>query len=517
MRLNQKAPRYGGRVTPTRTYEGAPAYKQNAELELVRLVTTFMFGEGSFYEGADARISRMRKLINELVRGGKAGFVARLGVYTRKQMNMRTVSIAIQVELARALRDNGMSLEVLRNAVATTISRADEITEMYAYALQTFGSKNKVPQAIKKGVGDSFNKFDEYQFAKYNRKNEVKLRDVLRITHARPKNDRQSNVFEAIINDTLKTPDTWETKISTGGSTTENWQEVADSPKTGYMALLRNLRNFVDNGVDLTNVIKRLTNPQEVRKSKQLPYRFFTAYKELGGSLGARGYGYFGHRAVQDSSARAHPQLLAALETAFDLSVQNIPDLGDTLLVVDTSGSMHSSISSNSNIMMIELAAVYAAAVWSASVTRGNNSMIVAFATNGKVINPMSARTPALQVAKQIIREGEGLGGGTNVDSAWSAASRAGLTGDTVMVFTDMQFNGYGLRSSMNVEHYNITKRRTQKVLFDLRGYQANPYTEIDGWHQLSGWSDKVFDLLETKNLTQVITDINRIDLSRVA
>lgn len=519
MRLNNKAPRHGGRVTETRTYEGAPAYRQTSELELVRLVTTFMFGESKFYESADSRVARMRKMINDLVKQGKADFVAKLGVYARKQMNMRTISIAIQVELARALRANGMSLDVLRNAVTMTISRADEITEMYAYALELFGSKNKVPQAIKKGVGDSFNKFDEYQFAKYNRKNEVKLRDVLRITHARPKNERQSDIFEAIINDTLKTPDTWETKISTGGSTTENWQEVADNPKTGFMALLRNLRNFVDNGVDLTNVIKRLTNPEEVRRSKQFPYRFFTAYKELGGSLGVRSY------YSRSATTTANPQLLAALETAFDLSVQNIPDLGDTLLVVDTSGSMTSNISNNSNVMMLEIGAVYAAAVWSASVNRGRNSMIVAFASNGKVINPGSARTPALQVAKQIIREGEGLGGGTNISSAWEAAKRARLTGDTVMVFTDMQFSsfnrsfyvGYGSsrdsENTMKPESYGVAGKDTQKVLFDLQGYGANPYTEIDGWHQLSGWSDKVFDLLETKNLTQVISDINRINL----
>lgn len=515
MKLNKKAPRFGGRVTKTSTYEGAPAYRQTSELELVRLVVTFMFGESTFYEGADDRITRMRQLINDLVKQGKADFVAKLGVYTRTQMNMRTVSIAIQVELAHALRVNGMSLDVLRNAVTMTISRADEITEMYAYALQVFGSKNKVPQAIKKGVGDSFNKFDEYQFAKYNRKNEVKLRDVLRITHARPKNDRQSNIFEAIINDTLKTPDTWETKISTGGSTTENWQAVADNSKTGYMALLRNLRNFVDNGVDLTNVIRRLTDPQEVRRSKQLPYRFFTAYKELGGAVDSNEFWMYSTTA----STKTHPQLLAALETAFDLSVQNIPDLGNTLLIVDTSRSMDSHISGNSNIRMYELAAVYAAAVWSASVTRGHKSMIVAFATNGKVINPGSARTPALQVAKQIIREGKNLGGGTNVHSAWQAAERANLIGDTIMVFTDMQFNDlarprlYYSNSSMKPENYGVANSDTQKILLDLRGYKANPYTEVDGWYQLTGWSDKIFDLLETKNLTQIVRDINDVNL----
>lgn len=36
---------------------------------------------------------------------------------------------------------------------------------------------------IKHGLANAFGKFDEYQFAKYNRDGAVKLRDVLFLTH----------------------------------------------------------------------------------------------------------------------------------------------------------------------------------------------------------------------------------------------------------------------------------------------------------------------------------------------
>jgi len=506
MKLNNKAQRFGGRVTETTTYNGAPAYRQSADLELVRLVVTCMFGEPKFYESGDDRITRMNELVSELVRTGKADFVAKLGVYARKVMNMRTVSIALQVILAKQLRNHNVKLPLLRKAITATISRADEITDTYAYALSEFGSKNKVPQAIKKGVADSFYKFDEYQFAKYNRGTEVKLRDVLRITHAKPQNHKQNIIFNRIINDELKTPDTWETKISTEGSNTENWQEVANNPKTGFMALLRNLRNFVNHDVDLTKVISRLTNEEEVRKSKQLPYRFYTAYKELGGDIGSISYSSY-------DTIKVNGKLLAALETAFDISIDNIPDLGDTILVVDVSGSMASPISNKSTIRMVELAAVYASAVWSASVRRGRDSMIVAFADIGKVITPRSHRSTALSVATSILDEVNRIGYGTNVNSAWQAAKNAKLTGNTIMLFTDMQFNrfkSWNGRSELEPENYGVANNSTNKVLFDLQGYAANPFTEISGWTQLSGWSDKVFDLLTTSDKSdEIIRTVN--------
>ena len=52
----------------------------------------------------------------------------------------------------------------------------------------------------------------------------------------------------------------------------------------GYMALLRNLRNFIEKGVkedSIQYVIDRLTNPEQVERSKQFPFRFYSAAKVL--------------------------------------------------------------------------------------------------------------------------------------------------------------------------------------------------------------------------------------------
>lgn len=56
----------------------------------------------------------------------------------------------------------------------------------------------------------------------------VKFKDVLRVCHPKPANETKGLLFAKIMNDTLAPADTWENKISNEGSTSENWQSVAD-------------------------------------------------------------------------------------------------------------------------------------------------------------------------------------------------------------------------------------------------------------------------------------------------
>jgi len=316
-------------------------------------------------------------------------------------------------------------------------------------------------------------------------------------------------IFKQIIEDTLPAIDTWETKISGEGSTTENWQEIADSPKTGYMAKLRNLRNFTEHDVDLTKVIEHLTNEKAVANSKQLPFRFYTAYRELGGkSIVNRGWYY---KNIDKPTTLGSPQLLAAIENAFDLSVSNLPDLGDdVLIVVDQSGSMQSPISNKGTVTCAEIASVLGAAVWFNQVKRNKKAMVVGFANTGKVYN-WSTRTSALAAAKEMMNTN--LGGSTNIQAAWESAKRAGLKPSTIVVLSDMQLTGGYHTSIMVPETFGLTDKNTLKVSVNLQGYDNTPLAVNNGWLQLAGWSEKVFDLMEAmRNPGDAIKLITGID-----
>lgn len=99
------------------------------------------------------------------------------------------------------------------------MNRADEITELLAcYELlnEREGTKklNRLSKQLQKGLALAFNRFDEYQFAKYNRNTGVKLRDALFLVHPKAKDEGQQALFDKIVQNTLQTPYTWETELS---------------------------------------------------------------------------------------------------------------------------------------------------------------------------------------------------------------------------------------------------------------------------------------------------------------
>ena len=80
----------------TVNYMGAKAYKMTPEMELYSIVVTCMVDD-SYYESNTARVCRIKNLIAKC----SPEFVARLAVYARTEMNLRSVPIILAVELAR--------------------------------------------------------------------------------------------------------------------------------------------------------------------------------------------------------------------------------------------------------------------------------------------------------------------------------------------------------------------------------------------------------------------------------
>ena len=212
-------------------------------------------------------------------------------------MYLRSVPLVLAVELAKASSGNS----IVSKTVNGIVKRADEITELLAYyqvANSRTGTKklNKLSKQIQKGLSNAFNRFDEYQFAKYNRPAEIKLRDALFLVHPKAKDEAQQMLFNKIAQNELATPYTWETELSMlGQANFENerakraafkskWEELIESDKLGYMALIRNLRNILEAEVSYDHIRKvcdYLSNANAVANSKQLPFRFLSAYREI--------------------------------------------------------------------------------------------------------------------------------------------------------------------------------------------------------------------------------------------
>jgi 60 kDa SS-A/Ro ribonucleoprotein len=492
--LKQKAMRFNvfnPKEPVTQNHEGAPAWEMDARTELYAAVVTASLSD-TFYEKADSRLSRIQQLVAQ----NEPGFVARLAVYTRTQMHLRSAPLVLATELARL--HHGDSL--VSRTLSRVIHRADEITELlacYQQSNQRKGAKklHRLSKQIQKGLALAFNKFDEYQFAKYNRDAEVKLRDALFLTHPKAKDARQQEVFDKIVAGTLATPYTWETELSALGQVAfanaearnrafgAKWEELLDSRQLGYMALLRNLRNILELDVSPAHIGRLcayLANEKAVLHARQLPFRFLAAYRE-----------------VSELQSPHTARVLTALEEAVTVSIRNVKGFGDEATVVigcDVSGSMHQGVSFLSKIRLYDIGLLLGMLLQH----RCRHVVTGMFGDTWKVINV--PQTGVLANVQEFYRRAGEVGYATNGYLVVRDLAQRKVKADKVMLFTDCQLwnsTGDGGQLEKEWRRYKNIAPQARLYLFDLAGYGHAPIQLVqDDVFLIAGWSDKVFDVL---------------------
>src|SRR5690349_21770448 len=302
-----------------RTHEGGRARNISTEAQLRRSVLACLLWEEQFYEDGVEIAGRIAELVPKVA----AEKVAALAVEAREQMKLRHVPLLLVREMARHASHRKLVAETLERV----IQRADELCEFVAI----YWKDGLVPLSaqVKKGLAAAFPKFDEYQLAKYDRGGPIKLRDVLFLSHAKPRDDAQAGVWKKLVWGRLATPDTWEVALSSGADKREAWERLLAENKLGALALLRNLRNMRETSVDEELVLKAL---RSMKTERVLPFRFLSA-------------------------ARYAPQWEEALEGAMLKSVAAQAKLpGRTALLVDVSGSMTAQLSRRSEMLRTDAA-----------------------------------------------------------------------------------------------------------------------------------------------------------------
>src|SRR3990167_2105130 len=177
-KLNVKNP-----VTNLETHEGAPAKRINAYQELRRSVCACLLWENTFYEDGISITERIKELIGKC----KPEEVASLAIEAREKFKLRHIPLFICRELAR---NKTLKAETLEHV----IQRADELSEFLAIYWKE--KRQPLSAQVKKGLAKAFTKFSAYDLAKYNQDGAVKLRDVLFLCHAKPKDEEQAEVWK---------------------------------------------------------------------------------------------------------------------------------------------------------------------------------------------------------------------------------------------------------------------------------------------------------------------------------
>src|SRR5580658_922341 len=417
-----------------RTHEGAPARNISPELQLRRSVLACLLWESQFYEDGVEIAGRIAELVPKVA----AEKVAALAIEARERMKLRHAPLLLVREMARHKTHRALVSETL----ARIIQRADELAEFVAI----YWKDGRVPLSgqVKKGLTTAFPKFDEYQLAKYDRGGPIKLRDVLFLCHAKPRDQAQADVWKKLVSGSLTTPDTWEVALSSGADKREAWERLLREQKLGALALLRNLRNMREVGVEEPLVLSALGSMSTTRV---LPFRFLAA-------------------------ARYAPQWEEALEQTMLKCVAETEKLpGKTIVLVDVSGSMTAPLSRRSEMQRTD--AAYGLAV----LLREIAEKVAAFSFSDRVVEIPACRGFALRDAIDASQPHSGTLLGNAVE--WLNKSERY---DRLIVITDEQ------------AHDRVPAPKGKGYLINVASYKNG--VGYGKWTHIDGWSDSVIEYI---------------------
>lgn len=427
-KLNAKAAKT---LTHT-THEGAPAKRIKTIQALRRSVMACLLWEDTFYEDSEEIAKRIADLAEQV----PAEDVVALAIEARSQMNLRHVPLMLMAALAASTKPERR--RVVAAGLAQVIQRADELTEFLAIYWRN--GRCKLSAQVKKGLARAFPKFNAYQLAKYNRDGVVKLRDVLFLCHAKPKDEEQAAVWKQLVDGALAAPDTWEVALSSGADKKAAWERLLSEDKLGALALLRNLRNMQDAGVSDATIRKGLVT---MKTERVLPFRFLAA-------------------------AKFAPIFEPELEKAMLKNTAELPKLkGKTAILVDKSGSMVGApISAKSTLDRLEAASALAILLREVC----EEVLVIAFGQYSGVVP--ARRGFALRDAIYA----DPNGGGTYTEDAKKGADKYGY--DRIIIVTDEQ------------SHQALSAPKGIGYVVNVAPYKNG--VGYGKWNHIDGWSENI-------------------------
>ena len=498
------------------THEGGAGYARDAKSDLYLLAVTNMVSEATFYEKAEDRDTRFADLVHTVALDDPQ-WVTGFFPWLRTEGFMRSASVVGAAEAAKALCDANR-YDGVAGMIDGALQRADEPGEFLAYWLSIAGKGfpsryREVKQGLKLAAARLYS---ERSWLKYDsNKNGYRFADVIQLVHPAPADETQRKLFKYILDNSyrhgsapvfdeltmlracvdwrtevrrvvsgnmpmaaqdaavasLLDPErlksaglTWEDVLSALGSKVNKadlWSSIA--PSMGAMALVRNLRNFDEADVSDTAaeaIGRRFSDPEQVKRSKQFPFRFLAAYN----SVGSLRWGHY-------------------LEKAMAASLANVPELrGRTLILVDRSGSMFGSVSQSTQLDRADSAAIFGTAL----AMRAQDATLVQYGTSHAEVK--------FKKGDSLLRTLERFHsmGGTNT----TAAVKAHLRGhDRVVIVTDEQTMYGGYHDTRTVSE--VVPAGVPLYTWNLAGYRvAHGESGRHNRHTFGGLSDASFRLI---------------------
>ncbi len=403
-----------------RNEAGGPAYAMDARHELAQFAVTGCFGN-VFYASAESQLEQLRKLIEQV---DDNEFLAKLAIYAREEAFMKDAPAALLVALSK--RDTVLMQRVFDRVVdnGRVLRTVFQMVRSGQFGRNGLGSSLK--RAFRRWLNDA--SVEKLLSASIGR--DPELRDILRLARPVPRDNMRRAFFgwlsgkdvakwaPATADDlpelvqsliAWRSAETPEAQALILGDLPVRWDLLSDAARSplvwkaivrqmGPQALRMNLNTLLRQQVlsdpaMVDYVAERLADREEIRRSRQFPYQFLAAYKNVSRDL--------------------PQQIVAALQTAAETACENVPRLsGPVVIGLDTSGSMNSPVTghrgrgSTSKMRCVDVAALFAAAI----LRPNPDSVVIPFDTQAYEVRVDPGDT-ILSLADRLGRFG---GGGTD-------------------------------------------------------------------------------------------------------
>ena len=545
-------------VRPTEVnYMCELAFKMaDKELLVSTVMTTFL--QNSYYEREDEIVKRITDLVDKV----DPLFVAKLAIYARNEGNLRSVTHLVSALLAKYVSGTDWGKRFYNRIVV----RPDDMSEiMSAYAILNGMGLNdlkKIPNSIKKGFKEALERLDAYQIDKYKMQNrEVSLIDLVRLFHPKG-NEKNAEAYKRLVNGE-SLADLYETKVlekemtKAGQATKDATQEEKDEAKREaitavldnikgmpVMNLLRNLRNILLYAPDKVNdACEQLTIEKKILNSRLLPFRFATAYAEIEKVMYADTKtkptssivfeSEETKQQVNESSFNELKQnLLDAIETAIEISCQNIPELeGNCAILCDHSGSCRGDRGGSSKVSAFSsTTTAMIGNLFGTMMAYRQHDVYIGLFGDRLIQVPFDRNMRLLDFNKQSYQMGAKCGGATEkgIYTFLETVVKEKKKIDNIIVFSDCQIGRggtftpwYGLTYNERSGHFHELFKEFRKInpnanfiVVNLR--QSGGTSVFDKSQRIlniAGWSEKIFDTIKSqcRGWDAIISEIENI------
>lgn len=509
------APRYNVPATDAVNSAGGVAYNMSPDAALAVFSMTGCFNS-TFYSTAQEQLDKVKVLANQV----STTRLAKIAVVSRTKGFMKDMPAYLTAVLY--VRDPELWKRVFPKVIDNP-----KMLRTYAQIARS-GAAGKVinlsSSSHRKAISKWFNDRHSDVIFKGSVGNNPSLVGVLRQAHVRPGNREKEALLKYLFNNEfgwthvqagyegrslgsttedlpalvkhyeafkankdgdVGVPDVDFRQIDALGLNSDQWAEVFRNAKGHFVRM--NLNTAVRQGVlakpGMTQIIAdKLRNPGYILHGQVFPYQLFTAFLATRGTV-------------------PH-EISEALQDAVELSLDNVPPLGQTVIAVDVSNSMGNPVTGDRGTATTKTRAVDVAALIASAIIRKNKSARVIPFSNGIKDISINCRDSIMTNASKLAGL---LGGGTNCSAPLAQLNLEGYKADAVVYLSDNEswvdsrnpWNpGNGTRMHEEWLRYKKHNPKARLIGIDLSPNTTVQVQERPDILQVAGFSDSCFRLM---------------------